>query len=200
MPWDLNPPPESDAKDRDVSIASEALLGKRICLLICGSIAAYQAPDIIRSLRKQSAEVQAVASESALQFVTAMALEWTSGNPVITCLSADAEHLGGDKEFDIYLVAPASYNTINKCSAGIADSAVSVTLSSAIGQLESGKCKIFMIPCMHGSMHNSILTQSMKKLQSLGVEFIKPRQEDGKNKLPAPEMIAKELIQLITSK
>ena len=200
MSWDFNPPPESEIKDSDISATGEALLGKRICLLICGSIAAYQTPDIVRALRRQSASVQAVASESALQFVTPMALEWTSGNKPVISLSADAEHLGGEAEFDIYLVAPASYSTINKCAAGIADTAVSITLSSAVGLVEKGRSRLFMIPCMHGSMHNSILTDSMKKLRSIGVEFIKPRQEDGKNKLPAADKIVKELISLLSSK
>ena len=194
MAWDLKPPADSTMKDDEVRICSDTLKGKRVCLLLCGSIAAYKGPDIIRELRYNSAEVQAIASKSALQFVTSMSLEWTSGNPAITNLTSDAEHLGGDKEYDIYLVAPASYNSINKCAYGIADSTISIMLSSAIGLMESGISQIFMIPCMHGSMHNSILTESMQKLKKMGVRFIKPRQEDGKNKLPEPKKIVEELI------
>ena len=199
MSWNLQAPNESSLKDKDVQTDSLELTGKNICLLICGSIAAYKGPDIIRELRKKGASVTAVASKSALDFVTPMALEWTSDNKVISCLTADAEHLGGEKVFDIYILAPATYNTINKFAAGIADSPVSVTLSSALGNLESGKSKIFIAPCMHGTMHNSILTASMKKLQSLGVHILKPRQEDGKNKLPEPADLVNSIIQCINS-
>ena len=199
MPWDFTAPAESKLKDQDVNTLSQSLAGKRICLLICGSIAAYKAPDIIRTLRRHSATVYPVASKGALQFVTPMALEWTSGNKAVTSLTSDAEHLGGDTSFDIYLVAPATYNTINKAATGIADSTVSITLSSSLGLLESGECQVFMTPCMHGSMHNSILTSSMKKLQQMGVEFITPKQEDGKNKLPEPADLVNEVIKAVNN-
>lgn len=199
MNWDLQAPNPSNMKDGDISTSSDALKGKNVCLLLCGSIAAYKGPDIIRELRKNGASVTAVASESALHFVTPMALEWTSGNKPVTELSANAEHLGGDKTYDIYLLAPASYNSINKFAAGIADSPVLITLSSALGQSELGQAKIFISPCMHGSMHNTILTESLQKLQKLGVHILKPRQEDGKNKLPEPPELVNSVIQCMNS-
>ena len=199
MNWDLKGPDPSSLKDGDIDQKNSDLQGKNVCLLICGSIAAYKGPDIIRELRRRGASVTAVASAGALNFVTPMALEWTSGKKAVTELSADAEHLGGDKEYDIYLVAPATYNTINKFAVGIADSPVLITLSSALGQLESGTASIFISPCMHGSMHNSILTDSMRKLQSLGISILKPRQEDGKNKLPEPVELVNSLIQCMNS-
>lgn len=199
MNWDLQAPPQSSLKDRDIKQSNNDLKGKNVCLLICGSIAAYKGPDIIRELRKRGATVTAVASESAQLFVTPMALEWTSGNKPVTELSANAEHLGGDKAYDIYLVAPASYNTINKFASGIADTPVLITLSSALGQVEQGNSKILLSPCMHGSMHNSILTESLKKLQGMGIHILKPRQEDGKNKLPEPPELVNSLIQCMNS-
>jgi phosphopantothenoylcysteine decarboxylase / phosphopantothenate---cysteine ligase len=198
MNWDLNPPAESTQKDNDIQIVSQALAGKRICLLICGSIAAYKAPDIVRSLRRHSATVHTIASQSALQFVTIPTLAWTSGQKVVTSLTTDAEHLAGNLPFDIYLVAPATYNTINKFAGGIADSPLTLTLAAALGYLESSKSKIFMVPCMHGSMHNSFLIKSMQQLQLAGVNFIKPKQEDGKDKLPEPDELVDELINALS--
>ncbi|NQZ57537.1 MAG: phosphopantothenoylcysteine decarboxylase, partial [Lentisphaeraceae bacterium] len=122
MAWDLTPPPASNLHDQDVTYQSDKLQNVNIALLICGSIAAYDTPNLIRELRRHGASIQAFASSAALNFVTPMALEWTSGKPAISNLTADAEHLGGNKEFDIFLVAPASYNTINKFALGIADS------------------------------------------------------------------------------
>ncbi|MCM8534503.1 MAG: hypothetical protein NE334_01060 [Lentisphaeraceae bacterium] len=195
MTWNFQKPKKHDSTDQAVSLKSTALKGKNVCLGICGSIAAYKAPDIIRELRKHGATVTAFASPAALNFVTEMALEWTSTNKPVTSLSADAEHLGGDKSFDIYLYAPASYSSINKMATGIADTPVTISFSSALGQLEEQSCKVFVAPCMHGTMHNTILNESMKKLAQLGVSFMQPRQEDGKNKLPEPDEIVENIIQ-----
>ncbi len=198
MSWNLQAPKPSSLADNAVSQRGNKLSGKNICLLLSGSIAAYKGPDIARELRKQDAQVTFVASESALNFVTPMTLEWTSGNKPVTSLSADAEHLGGDKQYDIYILAPASYNSINKFAAGTADTPLLITLSSALGFLEQNQSKIFVCPCMHGSMHNSILSASLKKLRDLGVEILKPRQEDGKNKLPEPEELVNSVIKCIS--
>ena len=194
MAWDLTPPPMSNLHDQGVSLTSDKLKDKNIALLICGSIAAYDTPNLIRELRRHGASVQPFASSAALDFVTPMALEWTSGKAAICSLTSDAEHLGGNTEFDIYLIAPASYNTINKFAQGIADSAITVTLASALGLMEQGKADIFISPCMHGSMHNNILIENMQKLQNFGVTIFPPRQEDGKNKLPAAAELAQLLI------
>ena len=198
MSWDLQAPKPSSLSDREVSRSGNKLSGKNICLLLSGSIAAYKGPDIARALRRQGAEVTFVASESALNFVTPMTLEWTSGNKPVISLSADAEHLGGDKQYDLYIMAPASYNSINKFAAGIADTPLTISLASALGLLKQKKSRIFICPCMHGSMHNDILTQSLKKLRDLGVEILKPRQEDGKNKLPEPEELVNSVIKCMS--
>ena len=195
MNWDLTGPPANKLKDRDITLTDCSLKNVSVCLGICGSIAAYKTPDIARELRKHGADVQAFVSKSALDFVTEIALEWTSCNPVVSSLSANAEHLGGDKCFDVYLFAPATYSSINKMAHGIADTPVTIAFSSALGLLESGKCQIFISPCMHGTMHNRLLIKSLEKLQNFGVNIIKPRQEDGKDKLPEPEELTSVIIE-----
>lgn len=182
--WDFSAPELSTLKDNDVSAISQSLAGKNIALLICGSIAAYRAPDIVRILRKHGATVQVYASRSALSFVSANSLEWSSGNKVISDLSADAEHLEGKFDFDLFMMAPATYNSINKMAQGIADDVIPLVMAVAAGLLERGKTKVAIAPCMNGVMHNSILVENMKKLANIGVQFITPLQEDGKNKLP----------------
>lgn len=197
--WNFTPPTKSDLSDHEVRSASSALSGKSIALMISGSIAAYRCPDLIRELRKHGASVKVFASESALQFVTETTLEWTSLHSVVSSLSADAEHLESDYPFDLFLVAPATYNSINKMACGIADSALSTALSCALGCLEQQNTPILIAPCMNGIMHNSILTESMTKLDSLGVSFIKPRQEDGKNKLPEISELVNKCIEVLSA-
>ncbi len=176
--------------DREVILESTHLQSKRIALLVTGSIAAMKAPLIARTLRRQGAEVVAFVSPEALRYTTVDALEWSTTNPVITKLTANAEHLSDDRPFAAYVVAPATYNTINKMALGIADGIITSSLGSAIGRMEQGKTQILVAPTMHGSLHNSILTESLRKLDRLGIKIIPPKVANGKNNLPAEKAIA----------
>ena len=149
-----------------------------------------KAPLIARTLRRQGANVVAFVSSEALRYTTIDALEWSTTNTVITKLTANAEHLSDDRPFAAYVVAPATYNTINKMALGIADSLITSTLGSAIGRMERGKTQILVAPTMHGSLHNSILTRSLRQLDRLGVKIIPPKVANGKNNLPEEKAIA----------
>ena len=197
--WDFNAPPESSLQDREVLLESNHLAGKRIALLVTGSIAAIKAPLIARSLRRQGAEVVAFVSSEALRYTTVEALEWSTTNPVITHLTAAAEHLSDDNPFAAYIVAPATYNTINKLRYGIADGVVTSSVASAIGRMERGKTKVLLAPTMHGSLHNSMLTESLKHLQATGVEIIPPQVAYGKNNLPTEALIVSEVIRTLSN-
>jgi phosphopantothenoylcysteine decarboxylase / phosphopantothenate---cysteine ligase len=186
----FEPPPESELGDRQIVLESTHLQSKRIALLVTGSIAAMKAPLIARTLRRQGAEVVAFVSPEALRYTTIDALEWSTTNPVVTKLTANAEHLSDDHPFAAYVVAPATYNTINKMALGIADGVITATLGSAIGRMEQGKTQILVAPTMHGSLHNSILTESLHKLERLGVMIIPPLVAYGKNNLPEEKAIA----------
>lgn len=188
--WDFQPPPESELGDRQLALESTHLQDLRVALLVTGSIAAIKAPLIARTLRRQGADVVAFVSQEALRYTTVDALEWSTTNRVVTRLTAEAEHLSDDNPFALYLVAPATYNTINKMALGIADSSIASTLGSAIGRMERGKTQIAIAPTMHGSLHNSLLTQSLQKLDRLGVQIIPPQVANGKNNLPAEKAIA----------
>ena len=109
--------------------------------MVSGGIAAITAPFIARALRKQGATVVAYASKEGLRYTTEDSLEWSTTNPVITRLSPSAEHLHDAERFDGYLVAPATYNTINKVALGIADGVLTATLAAAIGRMVRGDTK-----------------------------------------------------------
>ncbi len=197
--WDFQPPPESQLTDRAVARESSRLRRNRVALLITGSIAALKAPLIARSLRRQGADVVAFASTEALRYVTTEALEWSTTNPVVTKLTAAAEHLNDENPFAAYIVAPATYNTINKLRQGIADSLITTTLASAIGRMERNKTKVLLAPAMHGSLHNSIFVESLKYLDSLGVDFISPKVAYGKNNLASEAEIVAATIRALSN-
>ena len=61
-----------------------SLKGKRIVLGITGSIAAYKACVLIRELIKAGAEVQAVMTPSAKEFITPLTISTLTHKPVIS--------------------------------------------------------------------------------------------------------------------
>jgi phosphopantothenoylcysteine decarboxylase/phosphopantothenate--cysteine ligase len=108
----------------------------KILLGVCGSVSAYKAPWIVRELRRAGAEVKVVLTESATQFVTPLALQNTSQNPVIvrpfaeSIQSAGSWHVELAHWCDLALVAPCSANTLAKLAHGLADTALSLVLLS----------------------------------------------------------------------
>ncbi len=187
--WDFTPPTPSDLGDHEVRLDGTHLEGKRIALMVCGGIAAMKAPMLARALRRQGAQVTSFLSDEGLRYVTADTMSWSCDRPAVTRLSPRAEHLSDAERFDLYCVAPATYNTIGKMAGCIADGLLTATLASAIGRMERGECRILVAPTMHGSMHNSILTAAMRRLESIGVGFIAPRMDAGKLNLPDEEVI-----------
>jgi phosphopantothenoylcysteine decarboxylase/phosphopantothenate--cysteine ligase len=196
--WNPVPPSPSELGDHDVPLIGKHLSGKNIALLVSGGIAAMKAPLLARELRKHGARVTAFVSEEALHYTTVDTLEWSTGNPVIVKLSPKAEHLSDSSHFDAYLVAPATYNTINKFRYGIADGLLTATLASALGRSEQNKTKIIIAPTMHGTMHNQIFSESIIKLQELGVNIIPPRDDYGKHNLPDIDFLAIEVCRILS--
>lgn len=196
--WDFSPPPPSDLGDHDVRPEGRHLDGKRIALLICGGIAAMKVPILARTLRKHGADVTAFVTQEALRYVTEDALEWSTTRKVVSRLSADAEHLSDSAPFDAYLLPQATYNTINKMAHGIADGVITSTLASALGRMERGECAVLVCPTMHGTMHNSILTESLKRLDAMGVHIIPPREDYGKHNIPSDDVLVLEVCRATT--
>lgn len=196
--WNLKPPASSEIHDTAVEIRSQHLLGQNIALLVSGSVAALKTPLLARELRRHGATVHAIASTEALKYTTLAALEWSTNNKVITTLSATSEHLNDSRPFDVFLVAPATYNTINKMAHGIADNAITTTLASAIGRMQKNQTQIMLVPAMHGSLHNSILSQSLHVLKNLGVHFVKPKAGFGKHNFPELDFIVGQVCRTIS--
>jgi len=149
------------------------LTGKKILIGITGSIAAYKIPLLIRLLKKQGAEVQVVMTDSAKDFVTPLTLATLSGLPVLSKgFDADTGKWNSHVELglwaDLFVIAPASANTIAKMAAGIADNYLLTVCLSA-------KCPIMFAPAMDLDMYKHPATQeNVKRLISRGCRFIAP--------------------------
>jgi phosphopantothenoylcysteine decarboxylase/phosphopantothenate--cysteine ligase len=170
-------------KDKDVEPLGKHLENKKIGLFVTSGIAAYKCPSLIRHFRQYGADVQVYTTPESEKIVTKEVLQWTSLHPVISELSSDAEHL---REYDAYVVAPATLNTIGKMAVGIADNAVTSTLASALGRLRKDKKHpVIVAPAMHGTLEdNPFYEENVGKLKSCGVKFIDPVHKWGKANFP----------------
>ncbi len=177
---------------------TQLLAGRRIVVGVSGSIAAVEVPRIIRELIRHGADVRAVMSSEATRIVSAEALEFATGHPPVVQLTGNVEHvtyLGpGEGQADLYLIAPATANTIAKVAHGIDDTPVTSFASVALG----GHVPILLAPAMHAHMGaNPALQESLEKLQSWGVGLITGAATEGEEKIATPEEVAAAVLHRI---
>lgn len=147
----------------------DTLSGKKILLGISGGIAAYKIPLLIREMKKRGAEVRVVATQSALQFVTKLTLETVSGNSVVTSIFPDDTtsqpgtwHINLALWADLFLIAPATMNSIAKFRAGLADDALSSLFLAK-------RCKTIICPSADEDMYSNPISQdNIQNLRKLG--------------------------------
>ncbi|WP_041958342.1 bifunctional phosphopantothenoylcysteine decarboxylase/phosphopantothenate--cysteine ligase CoaBC [Sulfurospirillum arsenophilum] len=149
------------------------LTGKKILLGVTGSIAIYKALELIRLFIKAGAEVKVLMSEDAKRFIAPLTFEAISQNKVLhvetESWSEGLSHIHTGKWADLFIIAPASVNTINKLSHGIADNLLTQT---AIAFTKT----IVLAPSANTNMMlNPITQESLTKLTSLGYQIIAPQ-------------------------
>ncbi len=179
---------------------SRKLVGRKIVLAIPGSIAAVECVKLARELIRHGAEVHAVMSQNAQKIIHPYAMEFATGNPVVTEITGFIEHveLAGEHEnkADLILVCPATANTISKIACGIDDTPVTTVVTTAFSHTP-----IMIAPAMHSSMYeHPIVRENIEKLKKLGVEFIGPRFEEGKAKVASMEEIVYRVIKKLHPK
>ena len=149
------------------------LTGKKILLGITGSIAAYKIPLLVRLLKKDGADVRVVMTPSAKDFVTPLTLSTLSGNPVLSHGFDEKtgkwdSHVELGLWADLFVVAPASANTMAKMAYGMADNYLLTVCLSA-------KCPIMFAPAMDLDMYKHQATQqNIKTLIERGCIFVAP--------------------------
>jgi len=115
------------------------LTAKSVLLGVTGSISAYKACDLARLFVKAGAQVHVVMTPSAERFVSALTFEALTRNPVLTekseSWSSELNHIELGKKCDAFIIAPASANTLNKLSKGIADNILTQTALAYAGPM-----------------------------------------------------------------
>ena len=127
------------------------MYGKRILLGISGGIAAYKIAYLIRLLKNQGAEVKCVMTPSASDFISTLVVSTLSENPVsIEFWNKESglwtNHVELALWADLYIIAPATANTIAKMANGICDNLL-------LACYYSSKSKTIIAPAMDLDMY-----------------------------------------------
>ena len=161
---------------------------------VTGSIAAYKAATLTRLLVKEGASVKVVMTPLAKEFITPLTMATLSKSPIMVDFYNPENgdwnsHVDLGLWADLYLIAPASANTIGKMAGGIADNLLLTTYLSA-------KCPVMVAPAMDLDMYKHPATQrNLKVLQSFGNIIIEPESGElasgliGKGRMEEPERI-----------
>jgi len=151
------------------------LTGKSVLLGVTGSISAYKACDLARLFMKAGAEVHVVMTPSAERFISALTFEALTRNAVLTeateSWSSKLNHIDIGKKCDIFIVAPATANTLNKLSKGIADNILTQTVLAFKGEM-------LVAPAANTQMlANHYTTGSLKMLGVNDYTIINPQEK-----------------------
>jgi phosphopantothenoylcysteine decarboxylase/phosphopantothenate--cysteine ligase len=179
----------------------------RILLGVSGGIAAYKSLELARLATKEGHSVRVLMTPAAKRFVGAASFEGIVGAPV---LSDEFErdsmrgafpgdplpehdpigHLEVVANADVYLLAPASANTLAKLAAGIADSMVTTSFLAC-------SAPRLVAPAMNDRMYRDAATQAnLATLRQRGITVLEPeegalasRGEHGVGRLPEPRAL-----------
>ena len=178
------------------------LRGKNILLGITAGIAAYKSASLVRLFIKSGASVKVIMTPAAKEFITPLTLSTLSKNPVISSFIDDNEnnavwnnHVELGLWADLFLVAPATANTLSKMANGRSDNFLVATYLSA-------KCPVYLAPAMDLDMYKHPSTKSsLKTLQSFGNIIIPATSGELASGLVGPGRMAEpeEIINLIES-
>ena len=148
-----------------------------ILLAVTGSISAYKAADITSQLSKLGHQVKVLMTPAATAFITPLTLQVLSKQAVLVEVMTEEDpkqiqHIDLGKEADLFLVAPASANTIAKLAHGFADNIVTSTALALPSEV-----KKFLAPTMNTKMLDHPATQNnLETLKSYGYQIIPPRE------------------------
>lgn len=149
------------------------LSGKNILVGVTAGIAAYKTAGLVRLFIKAGAHVKVVMTPASKDFITPLTLSTLSKNPVNSSFfdedEEDAEwnnHVELGLWADIFIIAPATANTMAKMSHGVCDNLLMATYLSA-------KCPVYFAPAMDLDMYQHPSTmKSLKILKGYGNTII----------------------------
>ncbi len=174
------------------------LTGKRILIGVTGSIAAYKTALLVRELIKLEAEVKVIMTSASSEFIAPLTLATLSKNPVAIDFVKNKNgewenHVELGLWADLFIIAPATANTIAKMANGLCDNLLMASYLSA-------RCPVWLAPAMDLDMftHPST-TKNLSTLQDFNITIIEPTSGElasgleGKGRLEEPEVISQKI-------
>jgi len=149
------------------------LEGKNILLGITAGIAAYKSASLVRLFIKAGASVKVVMTPASKDFITPLTLSTLSKNPVYSSFIDEEDdnqvwnnHVDLGLWADLFIIAPATANTMAKMANGVCDNILLATYLSA-------KCPVYFAPAMDLDMYKHQSTKSsFEKLASFDNKMI----------------------------
>ena len=148
------------------------LKNKKILVGVTGSIAIYKTLDLIRLYIKAGAIVRVIMTDSAKKFINPITFEAISQNKVLSedtenwDKAQDYNHIDIGKWSDIFVIAPASANTINAIANGLANN---LLLQTALAY---PRMKLIAPAANTNMLKNPITQASLKMLKLCNYEII----------------------------
>jgi phosphopantothenoylcysteine decarboxylase / phosphopantothenate---cysteine ligase len=183
---------------------------KKILLGVTGGIAAYKAASVVSALKQAGHDVQVAMTPAACKFVTPLTFAALSQKEVRTELFPDNPtsdkgqlypHLYPATEADLFVVLPATANTIGKFAHGLGDDIVSASALSL-----AADCPKLFCPAMNSQMwENPIVQQNVQTLEQHGWQRIGPEAglmacgTNGAGRMSEPAAILAAITQHLTS-
>ncbi|WP_420544050.1 phosphopantothenoylcysteine decarboxylase [Streptococcus equinus] len=149
---------------------------KTILLAVSGSISAYKSADLANKLTKSGYDVHVLMTKAATDFITPLTLQVLSKNAVhLDVMKEDdpksVNHIELAKKADLFVLAPASANTLAKLAHGMADNIVTATALALPAETPK-----LIAPAMNTKMYDNPLTQrNISILKEVGYQEIEPR-------------------------
>ncbi len=183
-----------------MSSKSKVLIG------ITGSIAAFKMAEVVSTLVKDGFDVQVLMTEAATSFVGEDTFSALTEKRVYKDLFSPFDqgrilHVEFSREYDLFLIAPATANILGKIAHGIADDFITTTL------LGFSPPQVIFAPAMNTRMYeNPIVQENIEKLKKMGYRFIEPDEgvlackEVGRGRLAPWEEIVNFVKELLVRK
>ncbi|NLA11685.1 MAG: bifunctional phosphopantothenoylcysteine decarboxylase/phosphopantothenate--cysteine ligase CoaBC [Firmicutes bacterium] len=162
---------------------------------VTGGIAAYKTAELVRLFMREGNEVQVVMTPGAAQFVTPLTFQTLTGRPALVdqFWVSDGEkvrHIDLASAARVFVIAPATANTIGKLARGIADNLLTTIYLAA-------RCPVVVVPSMNEQMYlHPAVQENLSRLREHGCLVMEPDTGDlacgicGKGRLPELSQIA----------
>jgi phosphopantothenoylcysteine decarboxylase/phosphopantothenate--cysteine ligase len=177
----------------------------KVAIGVTGGIAAYKAIEVLRGLQRAGCDVRVAMTRHACEFIQPLTFRALSGSYVIVDdYSPDnpdpIAHITFSQTIDLFVIAPATANTLAKLANGVADDFITSTYLACTAP-------VVVAPAMNTTMWEHPATQrNIQKLRSDGVQIIEPDGGEmacgtiGPGRLSAPERIVSVALEILATK